>query len=146
MTARFQSSLAPYLDNFVQWIPCRITSSLLKQRSENHSPNLVRSLCLYGPWLKNCFYFFEQLRKKNQKKSISWCENHMKFKFQCPQMNFYWNMAHSVIDVLSVVALAWQQQNKYCHREMSGLQDQKYSLSGPLLLVSLLTEVCWPLV
>lgn len=29
--------------------------------------------------------------KKNQKTNISWCENYMKSKFQCPYIQFYWN-------------------------------------------------------
>lgn len=50
--------------NFVQWTNCKILSGHQKQRSAKHSPDLIRHLCLYSPWTKNCFCISKELKKK----------------------------------------------------------------------------------
>ena len=44
------------------------------------------------------------------KNNISWCENYVKLKFQCPSMNFYWNTACLLVCISSMAALSlpWQ--------------------------------------
>lgn len=50
----------------------------------------VGHLFLWGPQTKNGLYIFKWLKNSQKKNAILWP---MKFKFWCPLIKFYWNIA-----------------------------------------------------
>lgn len=59
-------------------------------------------------------------------------DKYMKFKFLCPLIKFYWDLAISIICILSRAAFKIQRHSEVLATRVYCSQSQKYFLSGPL--------------
>lgn len=75
-----------------------------------HSPDLACRLLLYNPELSMVFIFPKEWL--GEKKAKEWYfmtrENFVKFRFQCPEIKFYWNPATSIHLPYDLWLLSWQ--------------------------------------
>ena len=95
--------------------------------NRTHKSNLAYCLFLYHLWAKDGVYIFRGLKKIKRRS-----ENYMKFKFQWPEVKFYWNRAKFIhLQIVYGSFCAAIAELSSCNRDRMA-HKATYLLSSPL--------------